>query len=68
MDHNDAAREASISGIATPSPHGSIQTTGITTPARTVKNPKFLSDGSCIIAAPMKNSEIGSNVKKATET
>ena len=68
MDHTDAGSEASISGIATPPPHGTTQTITATTPVRNVKSPKFLSDDFCISAAPMRNSDIGSNVKKATET
>ena len=67
IDHTDTARAAIISGIAAAF-HGSIQTVAAATPAIIVNDPNFLSEGSFIIVAPMRNNDIGSNVKKATET
>ncbi len=67
IDHTDAARAAIISGIAK-ALHGNAQTVAATIPAMTVNKPNFLSEGSCIIAIPLRNSDIGSNTKKATET
>ncbi len=67
IDHTDAARAAIISGIAA-ALHGNIQTVAVATPAIIVNKPNFLSEGSFIIANPVRNRDIGSNTKKATET
>lgn len=65
--HIELANELMVSGIAKPS-HGKTHTTIAAMPARIIKVPNIFSDGACIMEAPMRNEEMGTNMKKANET